>query len=137
LQKRTARKGNEAQAVRAGLLHQVECSQLGAGEPIGRDVFGQHALGGVNRDDYIQTALFCFLPVKSPLRSRQGDDEADYGEREERNSKPHAARGKTDGQARQETRLDKLSHQGLPLPPGPPEEREQRWWDYQEQPKHL
>jgi hypothetical protein len=74
-QKRVAGERDQPHPVRAGLLHQFQRGELGARQPVRRDVGRQHALGSVHRHDDVQSALLDFLQIKSMLRPGQRDDQ--------------------------------------------------------------
>ena len=74
-QKRVAGERHQPHPVRAGLLHQFQRGELGARQPVRRDVRRQHAFRGVHRHHDVQSALLDFLQIKSVLRPRQRDDQ--------------------------------------------------------------
>ncbi len=98
LQKRAARKGHQAEAVGLRLLHQIQRGKFCARQPIGSDVFGQHALGGVDGHDDVQPALFDFLPIKTPLRPGQCHDHTNHGQHHQGHANFLSARGNANRQ---------------------------------------
>ena len=86
LQEGAAGEGHQAEPVGLGPLHQIQRGQFGARQPVGRDVLRQHALGGVDGHDDVQSALLDFLPVKAPLRPRQRQNQA--GHRQDQAAQP-------------------------------------------------
>ena len=74
-QKSVARERNQTQAVGRGLLHQFQRGELGAFQPVWRDVRRQHAFGSVNRHHDVPAALLDLLQIKSILRTRQCEDQ--------------------------------------------------------------
>ena len=136
-EKRHAGETDEAEAVGAGQLHQVLGGELGASKAVGRDVFGQHALGGVNGYNDVQPALLGFLPVEAPLRLRQREDQGNYGGDKQGVAELPARRGDASGQADEQARFDELAQEPLALAPGPDEKGDQRRRHQQEEPEHF
>ena len=137
LQERAAGKRHQAQPVRPRPLHQLERRQLRARQPVGRDVFRQHALRGVNRDHNIQAPQPHFLPIKAPLRPRQRHDQADHRQHQAPRANLLPPCGNAHRQRRQQPCLDELCQQPLPRAASPPEEAQQRRRNRQQQPKHV
>jgi len=137
LQESGAREGDQAQAVGPGALHQIERGEFGPGEAVGRDVRRQHAFRGINRHHDVQPAQLDFLPVESPLRPRQRQQQAGYGQNEAAGANSLAGGGNADGQIRQQARLDESREQQPPFPARPPEEGQQQRRQRQQQPEDL
>ena len=85
--------GNESDTITRHQRQQILCSERGAGEAIGREVVGQHAAGGVDRDDDIPSALGPLDFFLAPARLGEGDDEKSEGE--DLKSENHPAKGRT------------------------------------------
>lgn len=83
LQKGGAGEGDEAEAVGAGELHEVEGGEFGALEAVGFEVFGEHAARGVDGDEDVEAALAGLFPAEAPLRPGEREDEKDHGDDEE------------------------------------------------------
>ena len=72
---RLAGERHQADAVSVELLDEVEDRELGPLETIGRDVLGEHAPRGVEREHDVDAALRHVLEAPAGLRPREGREE--------------------------------------------------------------
>ena len=137
LQESAAGKGHQAEAIRAGPLHEVEGGKFGACQAVGCNVLRQHALRGVYGNHDVQTALLDFLPVIAPLRPRQGQNQAN--DRQDQATGTHLLAGgrNADRQARQKPGLDKLRQQLLPHALRAPKKDQESRRNHQQQPEDM
>ena len=90
LEEGAARERHQPQAVALEQANEVVDGEFLAGEPVRREVRGQHALGHVGDDDQVQAAPVGLARFVAPARLRGGQDQAGEPEQEEGVAHPAA-----------------------------------------------
>ena len=133
-QKRVAGERDQAQPVRAGLLHQFQCGESGAREAVRRDVLASMLL-----DVSTATTMSnprCSTSCRSnPCCGRASATTSSATARSNATTDFLPRGGDADRQLRQQPCLDELRQQFLPRAHRPPEKHRQRRRQYQQQPE--
>ena len=110
LQKGRAGKGHDGKAILRRDLFEFLDGQLGAFQPVGLEVAGQHALGGVDRQHDVQVALGGLDSLRSPARSGKRHHRRRKGQQDQAHAQPLPVRRDARGEIRQQARLDEERH---------------------------
>ncbi len=136
LQEPAAGERHQPHPVCPRLCRQIQCRQLGAGQPVRCDILCQHALGGIDRHDNIQPAELGLFPIESPLRTGQCEDQEDERENQRGIAPGQAPKRHPDREPFQQAWRDECRHEAPPLAQRPPEKRRQQG-SQQQQPQKM
>ncbi len=113
LEEGVARKGHEADTVTREQTDEVLHGEFRAGEAVGREVGGEHALGNVDDHDEIESTPVDFEGLESQTRRGHGDEEKRHSGQEQAVAPTTAGSARGSGQLRAQSRIaDELHEPG-------------------------
>lgn len=104
--------GDQTDAIALHLAEKVEDSELGAFEPIGGDILGEHTAGRIEGEKDIDAGALGFFPTDAPLGAGEGEEEEGEGEEEEAMFNPEAAAAVAGEEATGEGGIDETLEAG-------------------------